>query len=523
MTRITKPLICILFYFALTTSHSASAQQIDQETLISASYRPPVFIKDDRAEKIKRLAPAIEKLILDHAEEKQIPGIAYGIVVDGELVLANATGMANLERDIAATTSSAFRIASMTKSFTTMAIMKLRDEGKLSLKDPVLHYIPEMARLVYPTSDSPLITIENLMTMTPGFPEDNPWGDRQLDEPDQMLIDLITDGISFSNPPSQEYEYSNTGYAMLGNIISRVSGMSYQEYITENILEPLGMESTYWDYAQVQEDQLAIGYRWEDGQWKLEPMLRDGSFGAIGGMITTIEDFARYVSLHLSAWPARSDEELGPVKRNTLREMHTPQFPRLYANAKDYNGEPCATMSGYGYGLGINQDCHGRKGVRHGGALPGFGSNFVFYPEYGIGLMAFGNLTYTAPWPFTEIEKLLFEEARLEARQLPVSDILALRKEQVVDLIKYWNRDLEDEILAENFYLDRSREHRMGEAQKIMSAAGNIIEIQELQPQNQLRGSFRIQAENGLINVFFTLNPENPPKVQALNLSFTPN
>ena len=138
-------------------------------------------------------------MIVEHAKEKNIPGIAYGIVVDNELVISAATGYLDLDTESPATTKSAFRIASMTRSFTAMAIMKLRDEGKLSLNDPVSKYIPEMSKLEYLTGDSPIIDIENLLTMTAGFPEDNPWGDRQLDETDQMLIDLVAKGISFSN------------------------------------------------------------------------------------------------------------------------------------------------------------------------------------------------------------------------------------------------------------------------------------------------------------------------------------
>ena len=127
-----------------------------------------------------------------------------------------------------------------------MAILKLRDEAKLSLNDPVAQYIDEMSGMEYPTGDAPTIDIENLLTMTAGFPEDNPWGDRQLDEPDQMLMDLVAEGISFSNPSSYQYEYSNTGYALLGNIISRVSGKPYQQYIRESILQPLGMNDTHF-------------------------------------------------------------------------------------------------------------------------------------------------------------------------------------------------------------------------------------------------------------------------------------
>ncbi|MCD6598638.1 MAG: serine hydrolase, partial [Bacteroidales bacterium] len=231
---------------------------------ISDVYKPPVFTNDKRAEKIKGIAPEIQKLIEEHASSNNIPGIAYGIVVDNELIVSSATGLINIKNELPATTKSSFRIASMTKSFTAMAIMKLRDEGKLSLSDPVSKYIPEISGLEYLTRDSPAINIENLLTMTTGLPEDNPWGDRQLDETDQMLIDLIKEGISLSNPPSSQFEYSNTGYALLGNIVSRISEKPYQEYIKETILQPLGMYHTYWEYDSVPEHQLAIGYRWED-------------------------------------------------------------------------------------------------------------------------------------------------------------------------------------------------------------------------------------------------------------------
>jgi CubicO group peptidase (beta-lactamase class C family) len=469
------------------------------------------------------MAPALQQLIEQHARAENIPGFAYGVVVDDKLVVASASGLINLEKKLPATTRSCFRMASMTKSFTAMAILKLRDEGKLSLDDPVADYIPEMSNLEYLTSDAPVINIENLLTMTAGFPEDNPWGDRQLDESDQMLMDLIAEGLSFSSPTAVQFEYSNTGYALLGNIVSRVSGKPYQEYIRENILEPLGMYHTYWEYGNVPEDQLAVGYRWENEQWKLEPMLHDGSFGAMGGLITTVEDFSKYVSFHLSAWPPRSGSDDGPVKRNTLREMHTPQFTELSAGSRDWNDDPCATISGYGFGLRIGQDCNGIKWVSHGGALPGFASHYFFFPDYGVGLMAFGNLTYTRPWSFTQVAKLLFETIDLQARQLPVSDVLIERQAQVAQLIRHWDTSLEAEILAENFYLDKSREHRMAEAKEMLDRAGAVKSMEEMVPLNQLRGNFTLNTEKGFIDVFFTLTPEKTPKVQHLSMSFHPN
>lgn len=529
MKRISYLPLFYFFAFSLISCNlePGPQEEVSQENAaqsFSNSYKPPVFENDNRTEKIKVLAPEIQQFFEEYRVDRNIPGIAYGIVVDGELVVASATGNIDLDKERPASTKSAFRIASMTKSFTAMAITKLRDEGKLSFADPVYKYVPEVGKLEYLTSDAPTIDIANLLTMTAGFPEDNPWGDRQLEETDQMLIDLIDSGVSFSNAPSYTYEYSNTGYAILGRIITQVSGQPYQDYIRENIFQPLGMNHTYWEYDNVPEESLVIGYRWEDEQWKLEPMLHDGSFGAMGGLITTIEDFSKYVSLHLSAWPPRSEEDNGPIKRSSLREMQTPQYSGMYAGATDYNEETCPITSGYGYGLRIYTDCHDITWGSHGGALPGFGSNYVFFPEYGIGIMAFCNLTYTTPWPLAKIRKLLFEKADLKPRKLPASDILLERQKQVVELIQSWNEDVdsgtEETLLAENFYLDKSRGHRVKEIKEIMSEAGAIQEVQEFVPLNQLRGGFDIQTENGVLDVFFTLSPETVPKVQRIYVSF---
>jgi hypothetical protein len=245
-------------------------------------------------------------------------------------------------------------------------------------------------------------------------------------------------------------------------------------------------------------------------------MLHDGSYGAMGGLITSIEDFSKYVSFHLSAWPPRNSKEAGPVKRSSLRKMQQPQFSRLYADATDWNGNPCTSMTGYGYGLGITENCEGVRRVSHGGALPGFGSNYIFYPDLGIGLMAFCNVTYTTPWPYREIEKLLFEELDLKPRKLPVSKILESRKGQIMQWFKTWDTDLEAQVFAENFYLDMSRENRLKELKPLLDAAGELQGIGELSPANQLRGSFELFGAVDTLNVFFTLSPETNPKIQAL-------
>jgi CubicO group peptidase (beta-lactamase class C family) len=162
----------------------------------------------------------------------------------------------------------------MTKSFTAISILKLRDEGKLSLDDPAEKYVPELKTLVYPTSDSPMITIRLLLSHATGFPEDNPWGDQQLADTDDQLAAMIRSGIPFSNAPAVAYEYSNYGFMILGRIVGLVSDQHEEsdgvvlKYVTEHVLNPLGMTSTTLQPSSVPADRLAHGYRWEDGRWK---------------------------------------------------------------------------------------------------------------------------------------------------------------------------------------------------------------------------------------------------------------
>ncbi|WP_276391771.1 serine hydrolase domain-containing protein [Eudoraea chungangensis] len=520
-----KILIFLLSFIplALTSCNKKSSiqkKESDISQLISRTFKEEIFLEDQRVTSIKSIAPELHGLFEEHMKTKNIPGIAYGLVIDDSLVLSSATGLAEIEDKVPVSTKTSFRIASMTKSFTAMAILKLRDEGKLSLKDPVVQYIPEIESLEYLTTDSPIINIENLLTMTAGLPEDNPWGDRQLEISTKSFLEIISKGLSLSKVPSYQFEYSNTGYAMLGHIVSKVSGIPYQLYIKEKILIPLGMNSTYWEYTDVPKEQLAIGYRWEDEDWKKEPILHDGAYGAMGGLITSIEDFSKYVSFHLEAWPPRSTIDQGPLKRSSVREMHRPQYNFLNTWNKDWNNEPCARMIGYGYGLGISMDCKRIQRVSHGGALPGYGSTYTFYPQYGIGIMAFGNLTYTRTIPNDKIEKLLFEKLDLKARKLPASNILVKKREEIIALFADGRVHFDDNIFAENFFLDESKKRRKEEIQKVLDKAGAIINIGKMNARNQLRGDFILEGDKGNVEVFFTLSPEKNPKIQHLDVNY---
>lgn len=483
-------------------------------------YQPAVFTDPNRVKNIEAAFPVIDRLYKDYAEKNHFPGLVYGIVVDGKLIHTGNIGYINLDAKTLATSKSDFRIASMTKSFTAMAILKLRDEGKLKLDDPVSLYIPEMKNTHYLTKDAAPITIRNLLTHSAGFPEDNPWGDRQLADSDEELLGIYKKGVSFSTNPGTGYEYSNLGFATLGYIIKKVSGKTYEQYISDNILKPLGMNHTYWEYAKVPKEQLAYGYRWLDNKWVEQPLLHDGSYGAMGGLITSIEDFSKYIALHLSAWPARNDAEVLPVKRSSVREMQFPwDISGLNFNAKTPNGKPCPNVTAYCYGLRWMKDCENRVYIGHTGGLPGFGSQWNILPESGIGIVSFANLTYarTALINNQALDTLL-SLSGIKPRMLPASAILNQRKNELIKLLPNWENAKSTPIFADNFWLDYFPDKLKAEAADAFAKAGKINSVKEVVAENQLRGYFILEGENANLKISLTLTPENPALIQEYHL-----
>ena len=152
-------------------------QTIEKQSavLYDSSYKSANFPDAARIEKIKLAFPIIDSLYKATAEKNHFPGLAFGIVVDGKLVHTGNYGYTDIDKKIAVTSSSVFRIASMSKSFTAMAILKLRDEGKLNLDDPAYLYIPALKKFKYATSDSPPITIRHLLTHGAGFRANDAW------------------------------------------------------------------------------------------------------------------------------------------------------------------------------------------------------------------------------------------------------------------------------------------------------------------------------------------------------------
>jgi CubicO group peptidase (beta-lactamase class C family) len=516
------------FLFLVVITAFISCDQKDKKetpaaSLYDTSYMPAIFADASRLEKIRLSFPVIDQVFKEYADSNHLPGVAYGLVVDGKLIYTGNIGYTDIEKKIRVTSSSLFRIASMSKSFAAMSVLKLRDEGKLDLDDPAYFYIPELKNLKYPTADAPHITVRHLMTHGAGFPEDNPWGDRQLADADRDLMEFIGKQISFSNPPGIAYEYSNLGFALLGKIISNVSGMRYQDYVKKNILDPLGMKTTTYEYADVAPDKLAHGYRWLNEKWNEEVLLhdtKDGSWGAMGAMISSIDEFANYMAFHLSAWPPNNAKDDGPIKRSSVREMHHPwRWNGFNPNFKFPDGRACAITAAYCYGLGWLKDCDGKTYISHSGGLPGFGSQWRIMPDYGIGIVSFANRTYS-PMGFVNLKVLdtIIKIAQLQPRQIVPSKILEQRKNELLKILPDWNKAEASGIFAENFFPDYPIDSLKKQARDLYNKAGNIISVKAMKPENQLRGSFIIEGEKINMEVYFTLSPENPALIQEYHI-----
>lgn len=366
----------IIVIGALAVANSAAAQET----------APPVSIESQRA--------AARTVFEENRVNSHIPGTMFGIVKDGRLVVAEGLGVRDPKTGEPVDADTRFRIASMSKAFTALAILKLRDEGKLVLDAPASRYVPELAAWRLPTADARGVSVLDLLHHTAGLVEDNPWGDRQqvLTEPEFSA--LIASGMAFANTPGEKMEYSNYGFALLGRIVSNVSGQRYQDYIRERIMLPLGMTATGYDIAKSPAASRAIGYRWQDDAWVREPDLRDGAFGAMGGVETTANDYARWIAFLLSAWPAGDAPDTGPTSRATVRDLVALVSPLPARERPAALGAPCRQSSGYGAGLFVIDDCDLGRVVTHSGGYPGYGSNMLLLPDAGVGMFVFNNRTY---------------------------------------------------------------------------------------------------------------------------------
>ena len=464
------------------------------------------------------------------------PGLAYGIVAGGSLVHFRGLGESWLggpEPDA----DTVFRIASMTKSFTAAAVLALRDDGALALDDPAADYVPGLRGLSPATGDSPRISVRHLLTMTAGFPTDDPWGDRQQGTPLAEFAALLAGGVRFAWAPGTRFEYANIGYAILGLVIAAASGTGYPEFVRDRLLRPLGMASTGFEAAEFAAGRLARGYRRGAAGW--EELVPDpsGAFAPMGGVFSTVADLSRWVLGFAGAFPpGRDGGEPHPLGRASRRDMQLPQV----ALPPQPPSFPAGSGPGsYGFGLFVEDDAEFGRIVQHSGGYPGFGSHMRWHLASGTGVIVLGNGTYAPAHPMAA--KMLGVLLRSRPRPAaPSPGVLAVGgpvpapggpwpetlsgQRAVTELLRSW-----DDAAAGRCSRRMSRR-----TSRMPSAARKLALIRQrigdFSPDGDRPAEFDspahcrwwLRGEHGVVQAEILLTPEPRPRVQSVTLAVPP-
>jgi CubicO group peptidase (beta-lactamase class C family) len=317
---------------------------------------------------------------------ENLPGISVGFIHDQDLAWAEAFGQANVEDGIEAQTNTIYSICSISKLFTAIAIMQLRDAGKLRLDDEVSQHLSWFTiRQAYEHSGP--ITIRSLLTHSSGLPRQSDfpyWTGPDFDFPTLDQIKAQVHELETLYPASTYFQYSNFGLSILGAIVQEVSGVSYESYVEENILDVLGLRDTRSRMpVELANNQLAKGYNamGRDRKRKpLEPFFTEGVTAA-AGFTSTVEDLAKFASWQLRLLDTNEKEVL---KVSTLREMH-----RVHWMDPDW-------QTSWGLGFSVRQ-ADGQTIVGHGGSCPGYRSTLSIIPKKKMAYVVMINASGTNP------------------------------------------------------------------------------------------------------------------------------
>jgi CubicO group peptidase (beta-lactamase class C family) len=306
----------------------------------------------------------VTQAIFNAAAFDNLPGLCVLVARDGKIVFQGALGLADVESARQVDANSKFRIGSVTKQFTAAAILKLVEEGKISVDDRLDKFLPDFPR----GAD---VTIHQLLTHTSGIPSytDDPSFYSTVTEPttEEELIATFA-GKDFVFEPGTDFRYNNSGYFLLGHIVRKVSGKDLGEYLQESFFEPLGMNDTGMHSAAVALENEAIGYSVQGDSVTLAINWAMSRAGGAGALYSTVGDLMKWNEALFSG---------KVLKEETLRKAFT---------AVKESGVGMR----YGYGWMIGQQ-RGLSVISHAGGLNGFQSNLVRFPEQNVTIVALHN------------------------------------------------------------------------------------------------------------------------------------
>jgi CubicO group peptidase (beta-lactamase class C family) len=279
------------------------------------------------------------------------------VVEGGKIVFEKGYGMSDYAHHIPNTLNTEFRIASITKQFTAMAILQLQEKGLLNVNDKLGKYLPQ-----YQNWEN--ITIKELLTHTSGIPDWTNFEDPNTPEPVQNMLSVIQNKpLEF--PPGTKMDYSNSNYLILGYLVEKLSGLSYENYLKKNILSPLHMNHTGL-YTEQSAKNVSVGYNLMDGAGKAQQIY---TYGGDGGLYSTVHDLYKW------------DRALYTNKLVSAQDLKQIFTPQVYTGA-------VGLSYGYGWyikGTGINEE------IYHNGSLPGYLSSIARYPAKNIAIIVLTN------------------------------------------------------------------------------------------------------------------------------------
>jgi CubicO group peptidase (beta-lactamase class C family) len=432
-----------------------------------------------------------------------------------------------------------FPIASMTKSFVAAGALLARDRGLVNLDAPITDFFEEFtgslpggAALDDP-GDAP--TLRMLLSMGGGLTEDNSWVDPLIDMSTTDLLAIVSRGLHYSSTPGSTFEYSNLGYTLAGLAVGKAVGRPIEDWVRDEILVPLALDSTRFDNDESLEDTAmtrATGYTLDsDGAWVGFPRVRSGAFAAAGGICSTVRDLASWITWLGEAFRPLTGTDTGALRRSSRREMQHLHQLNLPALATRPDGALSLSVAGYGLGLTVREDLHRGTLVTHSGGLPGFILNMIWHPDSGHGIVVLTNSHRSSPIPLAE-EALfrVMDRHATPARTLrtwPATRDLQRRTE---DLIRHWDDHLAAEIFAENIDFDRPLADRRNHIATLIGQIGPLADPRPgsaampdlVSVASPADVTWAIPGERGELICMIHLTPTTPPRIQELEVRAAP-
>lgn len=341
------------------------------------------------------LAAGISDFVADEMEAKRLPGMAIALT-DGDRIVW-ARGFGEARPGVPADADTLFRVGSVSKLFTDLAVVALHERGELDLDRPVSESLPGFAPGTEGAAGGEEITLRHLMAHRAGLVREPPAG-HYFDDSSPSLRETVDslNGVPLVFPPGARQKYSNAGIAVVGRALEVAAGKPFAEAVTETVLAPLGLDSSSFDLAAAPAERLAAATMWSyDGREFEAPTFPLGMAPA-GSLVTSARDLARFLT-HLAG-----GELPGVLSAEGLREMWRVQYPEADA------GPPGAPAVGFGLGFHLATLESGAGGaeegspaepavalVGHGGAIYGFSTELAFLPESGLGAVAVANVDFT--------------------------------------------------------------------------------------------------------------------------------